>query len=84
MSDMNVRSESVDVEQIMKQIRARVREKRGADYTEAETMRRPPIWTARRHTENVTPSSSSSLLRLPNLRASRTSTSPLVDPRSGG
>jgi hypothetical protein len=36
MSDMNVRSESVDVEQIMKQIRARVREKRGADYTEAE------------------------------------------------
>ena len=36
MSDMNVRSDSVDVEQIMKQIRARVREKRGADYTEAE------------------------------------------------
>ena len=36
MSEMNVRSDSVDVEQIMKQIRARVREKRGADYTEAE------------------------------------------------
>jgi hypothetical protein len=36
MSDMNVRSDSVDVEQIMKQIRARVREKRGADYTESE------------------------------------------------
>lgn len=36
MSDINVRSESVDVEQIMRQIRARIREKRGADYTEAE------------------------------------------------
>ncbi len=36
MSEMNVRSDAVDVEQIMKQIRARVREKRGADYTEAE------------------------------------------------
>lgn len=36
MSDLNVRSESVDVEQIMRQIRARIREKRGADYTEAE------------------------------------------------
>jgi hypothetical protein len=36
MSDMNVRSDSVDVEQIMKQIRARVREKRGVDYTDAE------------------------------------------------
>ncbi len=36
MSDFNVRSDSVDVEQIMRQIRARVREKRGVDYTEAE------------------------------------------------
>jgi hypothetical protein len=36
MSDINVRSEAVDVEQIMRQIRARIREKRGADYTEAE------------------------------------------------
>jgi hypothetical protein len=36
MSDINVRSDSVDVEQIMRQIRARIREKRGADYTEAE------------------------------------------------
>jgi hypothetical protein len=36
MADFNVRSESVDVEQIMRQIRARIREKRGADYTEAE------------------------------------------------
>jgi hypothetical protein len=36
MSDINVRSESVDVEQIMRQIRARIRDKRGADYTEAE------------------------------------------------
>jgi hypothetical protein len=36
MADMNVRSDSVDVEQIMRQIRARIRDKRGADYTEAE------------------------------------------------
>jgi hypothetical protein len=34
MADFNIRSESVDVEQIMKQIRARIREKRGSDYTE--------------------------------------------------
>jgi hypothetical protein len=36
MSDINIRSDSVDVEQIMRQIRARIREKRGADYTETE------------------------------------------------
>jgi hypothetical protein len=36
MADVNVRSDSVDVEDIMRQIRARIREKRGADYTEAE------------------------------------------------
>ena len=36
MADMNVRSDSVDVEQIMRQIRSRIRDKRGADYTEAE------------------------------------------------
>jgi hypothetical protein len=36
MTDFHVRSDSVDVEQIMRQIRARIREKRGADYTEAE------------------------------------------------
>ncbi len=36
MSEMNVRSDAVDDEQIMRQIRARIREKRGADYTEAE------------------------------------------------
>jgi hypothetical protein len=36
MADFHVRSESVDVEQIMGQIRTRIREKRGADYTEAE------------------------------------------------
>jgi hypothetical protein len=36
MTDFNIRSESVDVEQIMKQIRSRVREKRGADYTEEQ------------------------------------------------
>ena len=37
--DLNVRSDSVDVEQIMKQIRTRIREKRGADYTDAELQR---------------------------------------------
>jgi hypothetical protein len=36
LSEFNVRSESVDVEQIMRQIRARIREKRGVDYTEEE------------------------------------------------
>ena len=35
MPDFNVRSDSVNVEQIMEQIRARIREKRGVDYTEA-------------------------------------------------
>ena len=34
--DFHVRSDSVDVEQIMGQIRGRIRDKRGADYTEAE------------------------------------------------
>ena len=34
MADFNIRSESVDVEQIMGEIRARIREKRGVDYTE--------------------------------------------------
>jgi hypothetical protein len=34
MSEFTIRSESVDVEQIMKQIRTRILEKRGADYTE--------------------------------------------------
>jgi hypothetical protein len=36
MTDFSVRSDSVDVEQIMTQIRARIREKRGVDYTEEE------------------------------------------------
>src|SRR5438046_2278440 len=36
MSDFSVRSDSVDVEQIMEQIRARIREKRGVDYTEQQ------------------------------------------------
>jgi hypothetical protein len=36
MSDFNIRADSVDVEQIMQQIRARIREKRGVDYTEQE------------------------------------------------
>jgi hypothetical protein len=34
MPDFNVRSDSVNVEHIMEQIRARIREKRGVDYTE--------------------------------------------------
>jgi hypothetical protein len=36
MSDIQVKADAVDVEAIMRQIRARVREKRGVDYTEAE------------------------------------------------
>ena len=36
MSDFQIRSDTVDVEQIMRQIRARIREKRGVDYTEEE------------------------------------------------
>jgi hypothetical protein len=36
MADFNIRSDSVDVEQIMKQIRGRIREKRGVDYTEEQ------------------------------------------------
>jgi len=36
MPDFNVRSDSVNVEQIMEQIRARIRDKRGADYTEQQ------------------------------------------------
>jgi hypothetical protein len=36
MADFNVRSDSVNVEQIMEQIRTRIREKRGVDYTEQQ------------------------------------------------
>jgi len=36
MSDFNIRSDSVDVEQLMEQIRTRIREKRGVDYTEQQ------------------------------------------------
>ncbi len=36
MSEFNIRSDSVNVEQIMQQVRARVREKRGVDYTEQQ------------------------------------------------
>jgi hypothetical protein len=36
MTDFNVRSDSVDVEQIMRQIRERIRQKRGVDYTEEQ------------------------------------------------
>jgi hypothetical protein len=34
MADFTIRSDNVDVEQIMRQIRTRLREKRGVDYTE--------------------------------------------------
>jgi hypothetical protein len=36
MPDFNVRSDSVNVEQIMEQIRSRIRERRGVDYTEQQ------------------------------------------------
>lgn len=36
MADFNVRSDQVDVEQIMRRVRARIREKRGVDYTDQE------------------------------------------------
>jgi hypothetical protein len=36
MSDFNVRADSVNVELIMEQIRERIREKRGVDYTEQQ------------------------------------------------
>ena len=36
MPEFNVRSDSVNVEHIMEQIRARIREKRGVDYTEEQ------------------------------------------------
>src|SRR6478609_3937020 len=36
MPEFNVRSDSVNVEHIMEQIRARIREKRGVDYTEQQ------------------------------------------------
>src|SRR5213075_1598733 len=36
MAEFSVRSDSVNVEQIMEQIRARIRDKRGVDYTEEQ------------------------------------------------
>jgi hypothetical protein len=36
MSDFNVKADGVDVEQIMRQIRSRIRDKRGVDYTEEQ------------------------------------------------
>ena len=36
MADFTIRSDQIDVEQIMRQIRARIKEKRGVDYTEQE------------------------------------------------
>ena len=39
MADSTVRSDSINVEQIMEQIRARIREKRGVEYTDADLER---------------------------------------------
>lgn len=36
MADFSLRSDQIDVEQIMKQIRTRIKEKRGVDYTDQE------------------------------------------------
>ena len=36
MEDFTFRSDSIDVEKIMDEIRSRIREKRGVDYTEAQ------------------------------------------------
>ena len=36
MAEFNIRSDAVDVEQIMEQLRARLQEKRGVDYTEEQ------------------------------------------------
>src|SRR5438093_4025471 len=36
MADFNIRSDSVNVEQIMEQIRARIREKRGVEYSDEQ------------------------------------------------
>ena len=36
MADFRIRAESLDVEQIMQQIRSRIADKRGVDYTEAQ------------------------------------------------
>src|SRR4051794_23065107 len=36
MADFNLRADAIDVEQIMRQIRARIRDKRGVDYTEEQ------------------------------------------------
>jgi hypothetical protein len=36
MSDFNIRADSVDVQELMGQIRARIRDKRGVDYTEQQ------------------------------------------------
>ena len=36
MSEFNIQSESIDVERIMEQIRGRIKEKRGEDYTEEQ------------------------------------------------
>jgi hypothetical protein len=36
MTDFNIRADSVDVQSVLEQIRARLREKRGVDYTEQQ------------------------------------------------
>ncbi len=38
MAEFNVRSDGIDVDDIMRQIRARIRDKRGVDYTEADLL----------------------------------------------
>src|ERR671939_1431678 len=43
MSEFSVRSDAVDVEQIMEQIRARIRERRGVDYTEQQLRERAAV-----------------------------------------
>jgi hypothetical protein len=34
MADFNIRADAADVQSVLEQIRARLREKRGVDYTE--------------------------------------------------
>src|SRR5438034_3013742 len=43
MADFNVRSDSVNVEHVMEQIRARISEKRGVDYTAQQIRERAPV-----------------------------------------
>jgi len=40
MPELNVRSDAVDVERVMEQIRSRINEKRGVEYTEQQIQER--------------------------------------------